>query len=172
MIDKQLILKDLAKNYVYDPDTGYFTRIKKTGSRNCVGYVAGSKRLRDNYIMISLSGKPYNAHRIAWLYMTGEWPKDQIDHINRIKSDNRFSNLRECTAQQNSRNTATSNKNKSGYKCVHWRGLPKKWAAGISVGGEYIELGLFDCRHDAARAYNAKAKEVDSEFCYLNEVPS
>jgi len=171
MTDTVEILKELAKNYSYDPDTGYFTRILKTDPRTQVGDVAGSKRTRDTYVMVCLKRRAYPAHRLAWLLMTGNWPKDQIDHINRIKADNRFCNLRECNAQQNSRNTAPSPHNKSGYKCVHWRGLAKKWAAIICVDGERIELGLFECRHDAARAYNAKAKEVDSEFHYLNEVP-
>jgi len=171
MIDEAILLRELKETYTYNPDNGYFTRIKKSIGKDNVGYIAGSKRKGNNYIGLSVGGKIYNSHRVAWLCMTGSWPKDQIDHINRIKNDNRWCNLRECTALQNSRNKAPSPNNESGYKCVHWKNALKKWSAALWLDGEYVVLGFFDCKHEAARAYNAKVKEIDSEFCYLNEVP-
>lgn len=132
MIDTEEILRELEENYSYDPDTGYFTRIQKTSPHNNIGDIAGYGGMSRYYVVIALKKRSYNAHRLVWLLMTGTWPKDQIDHINRNKRDNRFVNLRECTAQQNSRNTAPSKHNISGYKCVHWRGIHQKWIASFA----------------------------------------
>lgn len=169
---KHELLRELKRTYNYNPDTGFFTRILKTTYRNNIGDIAGENAKDVDYVGVYINKRNYVAHRLAWLYMTGDWPKDQIDHINRIRNDNKWSNLRECTQAQNVRNTASGKKNKSGYKSVHWRAGAKKWMASITFKGELIKLGLFECRHDAARAYNAKAKELDSDFFYLNKVPS
>jgi len=166
------LLRELLKVYSYDPCTGLFTRILKTHHQNNVGDIVGFNAKPNRYVVIRINKKNYNAHRVAWLLMTGEWPKDQIDHINRKRNDNRFTNLRECTPMQNSRNAVTGANNRSGYKSVHWRATPRKWLASITFKGKLIDLGLFECRHEAARAYNKKAKELDSEYYYLNEVPS
>ncbi|MCK9994454.1 MAG: hypothetical protein Dbin4_02974, partial [Alphaproteobacteria bacterium] len=87
----------------YDPDTGVFTRRVQTSSNARVGDVAGCLH-PEGYRHIQIDGKRYAAHRLAWLYMTGEWPTNQLDHLNGVRDDNRWGNLREATHGQNQQN--------------------------------------------------------------------
>jgi len=112
----------------YDPETGLFTwRILRGRNQIKIGDVAGN-RLNTGYVVICYEYQDYLAHRLAWLYMTGEWPKHHIDHINQVRNDNRFINLRESTASQNLANVARNPRNTSGFKGVAldangtWRG--------------------------------------------------
>jgi hypothetical protein len=94
----------------------------------------------------------------------------QVDHINRNKLDNRKNNLRICSRAENRRNTPKNKNNTSGYKGVFYHGQMDKWRAQINYKGKSIYLGLFDSKHEAAKAYNKKAKELHGEFAYLNEI--
>lgn len=140
----------LKSLYHYDPDTGLFTSIKER--RNWKkGRVAGTV---NEYIIIRIDEVGYRAHRLAWLYMTGEFPEAQIDHINGDKLDNRFSNLRPCNTSENSQNILKPRADcKSGYKGVAWRQRNKKFHATIRVKGRGIHLGYFDTAEDAHKAY-------------------
>jgi hypothetical protein len=93
----QQILKERLS---YDPQTGKFLWIKPTVSNIKAGATAGGVNKGHGYHVIRLYGKLYLAHRLAWFYMTGEWPIE-LDHINRIKHDNRWDNLRKATRSQN-----------------------------------------------------------------------
>jgi len=86
----------------YDPDTGRFIW-QNSVRRGWNGKVAGSL-CTGGYIQIIIDGHPYRANRLAWLYMTGEWPQWEVDHKNRIKTDNSWDNLRDITHQENSLN--------------------------------------------------------------------
>ena len=169
---EQNLIAELKRTYDYSPETGYFTRIRKTSPKTNIGDIAGdnSKALFQTYIQISLNGKPYSAHRVAWLLMTGEWPKDQIDHINGNGLDNRLVNLRECNHAQNMRNRHPSPKSKSGYQGVYWRAAYNMWESMIWVGGEFVKLGMFECKHEAAKVYNNKVVELYDEFKYKNVI--
>lgn len=142
----------------YDPETGLFTWIKKRGHKK---NTAGGKRL--GYISIGVGFRLYQAHRLAWLYMTGEWPKF-LDHIDGDRSNNRFSNLRIATASQNAANAKRSATNTSGFKGVTWHKGAKKWMAQIVVREERKYLGLFDRVEDAHQAYVSAAREGFGEF--------
>lgn len=140
----------------YDPETGVFVwkinkgRIKAgtpTGYRHSGGYL----RIKINYVH-------YFAHRLAWLYMYGYWPKHEIDHINRIRNDNRINNLRAVTRQENRLNTSKSVANTSGYVGVTWHKQNRYWAAQITIRGKHMHLGGFDTPEEAHLVY-AKAKE-------------
>jgi hypothetical protein len=141
--------QELKEVLHYDPNTGIFTRLTRKGGQK-IGSVAGHKR-PDGYTQIKIDGKRYLAHRLAWLYMTGNWPSEFIDHIDRNPSNNRFDNLRESTNQENQQNT-----NCKGYS---WNKRHQKWMAQIRVNGKQKNLGYYNKPEEAREAYiKAKAK--------------
>lgn len=150
-----MITQDRLKELLhYDPVTGIFTRNKN---------LAGFKNDR-GYIIIKVDGYPYKAHRLAHLYMTGEWPIDEVDHINGVTDDNRWCNLREAKHCENSRNRKLNKNNKSGYKGVHWLKKQQKWRAVITFEQRKIHLGCYDDPKIAYEAYCEAAKEYHKDF--------
>jgi len=150
----------LKELYEYNPETGEF--VSKLGQKQwAAGRSVGSKKSK--YVMVYVDGKKYRAHRLAWLYMTGNWPTDQIDHMNGNKHDNRFTNLRNATAAQNSQNIwSVRADNASGFKGVAWRERNKKWHATIRLGGRAKHLGYFETASAAHAAYvSAKQQHHD-----------
>ena len=138
---------ELKKLLHYNPETGVFTWLKrKQGARKSC--IAGANH-NCGYISIGINGKRYLSHRLAWLYMTGEWPKDQIDHINHIRNDNRIANLREATNQQNLKNTRISSRNTSGVNGVHWYKGRNKWQVYVKVNQKVKHLGYFTDKFEA-----------------------
>lgn len=162
---------DLSAEYVrslldYDPETGEFRfRIRK-GGRAKVGKIAGSFD-KKKYHRIKIDGHLYLASRIAWLYVTGEWPKALIDHEDRDPSNTRFANLREATYTENARNCRTPRRNTSGYKGVSWHKTRKEWRSYIRVEGKLIHLGAFFSAEEASDAYKAAALEHFGDFANL-----
>lgn len=144
----------------YDATTGdFFWRI--TPSRNTrIGQRAGRVHYKYGYIQISIRGKRYQAHRLAWLYCHGKWPVGQIDHINRIRDDNRIANLRPATRSQNQANRSLQANNTSGFKGVVFHKQIGKWVA--RIGKQHI--GTFDSAYDAATAYAATATRLYGEY--------
>lgn len=130
----------LKELFDYSPGTGEFTRKVSRGNQRA-GSIAGSLR-KDDYICIWVDGKPYYAHQLAFLYMEGYLP-EEVDHINRIRSDNRWVNLKDSSHQENSRNKAA--KSKSGYIGVSWNKQRQKWQVQLrdtnkkKVFGGYFE---------------------------------
>ena len=102
MNQNSLSQKYLREALHYDPDTGIFTWKVATASCVKVGAEAGCVK-NDGYRAIGMGGKSYKAHRLAWLYVHGEWPKEQIDHINHIRTDNRMENLRPASGGENAK---------------------------------------------------------------------
>jgi hypothetical protein len=143
----------------YDSRTGHFYRLRATGGTR-VGEQAGRKTA-DRYRRISINGRSYLASRLAWFYIYGGWPKNEIDHINHDTSDDRIDNLREATRSQNCFNSNLS-KNISGYRGVSHNYA--KWKAIINIGKKRFYLGTFETREEAAEAYNRAAKEMFGEF--------
>ncbi len=152
----------------YEQDTGHFRWKNGRGPRAKTGTIAGRNRF--GYNQIHVCGRRYPAHRLAWLYMTGEWPQNDIDHINRNRSDNRWCNLREATRSQNNMNRGPTKANKSGFKGVSWSKCNSKWIARIKVGKKYKHLGCFTSKEDAANAYNRASEIVHGDFGYSNPV--
>lgn len=142
----------------YDAETGVFTRRIASGTAKA-GDVAGCER-PDGYQYISVDGKQYLAHRLAWLYVHGELPADHTDHIDRDRRNNRISNLRPATVSQNILNSSRSKKNTSGHKGVYWSRVRAKWIAQICVDRKPINLGGFDC----IAAAIAARKAAETEF--------
>jgi hypothetical protein len=140
----------------YDPETGQFTWNAKR--RRCTPGAKAGCRMKNGYDIIRLDDNLYLAHRLAWLYMTGEWPAHQIDHVNGDRADNRFCNLREATNQENAHNRHKLRKNnRSGFAGV--RRENKRWLAEIKVNYKPIRLGLFDTLEEAHEAYKEARKK-------------
>ena len=133
-----LTIEQLKEVLDYNPDTGLFTWIKST-QQTKAGSVAGNKT-NQGYIRISVKRKRYLAHRLAYLYMTGHFPENFIDHINHIRHDNRWTNLRDATSSQNQANQVNPKNNTSGYKGVSWHKSTKKWLAKIGYMNKDIYI--------------------------------
>ena len=141
----------------YNPETGVFVWKQKLNRRMVVGSKAGTVN-SNGYVQIAIDGKKHLAHRLAWLYTYGCWPNKEIDHINRIKTDNRIANLRDVSRAENEWNSGKQVNNTSGYPGVYWDKRRKKWHTRIKVYGKNVHLGLFDTLEAANAAYMA-AKE-------------
>lgn len=135
----------------YDQASGVFTWRIRPSQRTMLGTIAGSIDTH-GYRQIRYRRKMYLAHRLAWLFMTGDWPTMQIDHINGDRLDNRWTNLRQASHSVNSQNRRWPTKrNKSGVLGVFRDGA--KWRACIRVKGKTIGLGTFDSLDAAGNAY-------------------
>lgn len=132
-----LTLDRLRNALDYNAESGIFVRKIRTARYVHVGDVAGWQT-QEGYIIITLDGERYAAHRLAWFYMTCEWPTDQIDHINMAKNDNRWCNLREATRSQNKANIRALITNTSGVKGVSRHG--NGWRASATVAGKFYNL--------------------------------
>lgn len=135
----------------YDPETGIFTWRKSLSPYAPIGRVSGTLKMR-GYVGIRVDKKDYLAHRLAWLYVYGYLPENPIDHINRVKDDNRITNLREVSATCNMRNRGVTRNNTSGVVGVRWRKDKKIWLAYIKVDGKLFELGSYKDKGDAVQA--------------------
>jgi len=139
--EKMISHERLVELLDYDPDTGRFTW-KKNRQRIRQGTIAGAVH-PDDYIYIRIDQSGYRAHRLAWFYVYGAWPTGYLDHINRIRGDNRISNLRDVTSQENVINQGVKRTNKSGYKGVWHDKKNGRWVAHIKVKGRAFRLGTY-----------------------------
>ena len=139
----------------YNPEMGTFTwKISKAPNIQ-PGDIAGTLHTK-GYVHIQIDGKKYRAHRLAWLWMTGEWPKNQIDHLDTVRNNNKWINLREATNTQNRQNQRKANKNNQN-KLLGVSFSCGRWASQIGVDGKNIYLGRFDSPEKAHEVYiNAK----------------
>ena len=155
----------------YDPESGALTwkrrpreHFKNDGAwRYCNNLLAGRSAgsvTPKGYITIHVAGGNYPAHRIAWLIHYGKEPKDQIDHVDQIKSNNALCNLREATNTDNQRNTSLRKNSSSGVTGVTWYRPTGKWLATIRANGKRIHLGYFSNKKDAEAARSAAAEKL------------
>lgn len=144
-------LKELIE---YNPETGEFRRKKslKPWKENA----APGAVHKQGYLVISVDGKKYKAHRLAWFYVTGEWPTAFIDHIDRNRLNNTFSNLRDTTFYGNAQNrSAVTGK----FVGCSYRSKERLWTAQIRANGKNCHLGYFRCETAAHLAY-LKSKKL------------
>ena len=153
----------LQQLYHYDPETGHFTRKFET-VLNKAGTQSGFIR-KDGYIQIEIDKRHYLGHRLAWLYMTGEWPKNEIDHINRIKHDNRYCNLRDVRRYINSLNKNIPKNNTSGHTGIKWEKKSNKWQVKFQMDNKIYNLGSFYDLEIALQVKEAKVKELLYNEC-------
>ena len=140
----QARLKELVS---YDATTGEFTRLVGKGA----GKPAGTKNKYREYVYLRVDGKRYMAHRVAWLYVYGTWPTNDLDHINQVKYDNRISNLREVTKSENQHNVKKYKSNTSGVTGVYLSPVGK-WVAQVTQFGVVNYLGSYDTIEEATVA--------------------
>ena len=151
---------ELKRIWHYDPDAGFFTRLVAFANQTKIGDIANAHD-GHGYILIGIAGKRYKAHRLAFLYMTGSFPANDVDHINGIRDDNRWVNLRDATQTINSQNLRKPRENnKSGYLGVFWHKASGKWGAAITINSKGIHLGLFTVKEEAAARYLEKKREL------------
>ena len=153
-------LKELL---AYDPATGVFVWRVNRGELASKDSIAGGVGAH-GYIAIEVDCRPHRAHRLAWLYVTGELPDGQIDHINGVRTDNRFANLREATPAENARNCKLPSTSKSGIKGVSKDPQSAKWCAHIHVNNRKINLGRFVRIEDAQSAYASASRKYHKDF--------
>lgn len=162
----ELTQKGLKEVLNYDPITGIFTWGISNSNRVKVGDFTGTLR-NDGYIAIGVIGRSYLAHRLAWLYMTGEMPTYFIDHINGNRADNRFCNLREATNQQNMQNLIKpQERSTTGFLGVSFDKPNRKYVAKIRINGKNRHLGSFATPEEASVAYLSE-KRKHHEFCTI-----
>lgn len=147
-------LAAIAKLVRYDAETGAFTALD--------GRPLGARQSR-GYINISIGGHKALAHRLAWFSMTGQDPS-HIDHINRVRVDNRWSNLRQADAGLNQCNRSVARNNTSGVPGVALDRHGRKWQAYIKRFGKRVHLGVFEVFDDAVAARKAAEARVFGEF--------
>lgn len=160
MSDHQKIYADMLRSLLaYDAETGVFTWRARTSNRIKVGDVAGAKS-KDGYVLIRLNGTLYKAHRLAWLYVYGEWPDAEVDHINGDPGDNRICNLREATRKQNMENVKLSSSNSTGFRGVTFNKRLQKYKATMRHHTQTLNLGHFETVEEAAEVVAAKRTEL------------
>lgn len=142
----------------YDPQTGLFAwRNRPCG--HCQTKPVGYKH-KSGYIVVMLDKVNYRAHRLAMLYVNKQWPDDMVDHINGIKHDNRFSNLRIVSRSGNGQNQRRARDgNQSGMLGAHKHGK-SGWRSSIVINGEVTRLGTFRSPEEAHQAYLAAKREI------------
>ena len=154
-----LTAERLRKTLRYDPETGLFNRINNGRPIGRVSWCG--------YIDIDLFERQYRAHRLAWLYMTGQWPNGVIDHIDGDRQNNAFSNLREATREQNSFNAVPRRPKSSnlprGVRQCH---KAVSYQAEISKQGKKIHLGSYKTPEEASEVYQLAAELLHGEFAY------
>jgi hypothetical protein len=156
---KQLDQKTLKDILDYNSDTGIFSwKIDPISGPKRQGNIAGTIT-KKGYRRILINRQPYMAHRLAFLYMTGNWPTTDMD-----KDNNSWKNIREATGSQNCANQIRRKNNKSGFKGVHWNKQAGRWQASISVSRKQIYLGLYDDPEDAHKVYVDQMTKLQPEF--------
>jgi HNH endonuclease len=154
----------------YDPETGEFRWLPRPGvptfNARLAGKVATGAVNEKGYVQIEIDGKRYRAHRLAHLWMTGEWPPASIDHMERNRADNRWSKLRPANRSQQAANQGLNTRNRSGVKGVFLdkeRGL---WRAIIEVNGREHYLGRYADFEKAVTARREAEVRIFGAFAY------
>lgn len=140
-------LQDL---FDYNAITGDLIRKCRKGSASN-GSIAGNL-MPQGYLRTTVDNCSYLNHRLVWLYVYGYFPENDLDHINRNKSDNRIENLREVSVSCNLRNRGNQKNNTSGVKGVSWHKMGNSWKATISINSKCVYLGLFKTFEEAVQA--------------------
>lgn len=156
----------IRKLFNYNPDTGALTWALDLGKHRA-GQSAVTARYRKTWgdfsAAVNVFGSSFQANRIVWAHVTGEFPVDEIDHKNRDRRDNRWHNLRRADRGQNQANTGLYSNNRARVRGVH-KTTKGRWRAMISVNGKNRHLGYFDTSDAAHTAWRSAARQAHGEF--------
>lgn len=156
-----LTAERLREILLYNPETGewrWLVGCKRVKAGDLAGWTDGG------YTRIAIDGSTYRSSRLAWLYMTGEWPPVRVDHEDTDRANNRWLNLRLATPKQNAANRRCHSNNALGVKGVNYVARVGKFRAQIYVDKRQVHLGYFATVEAASAAYAKKAQEVFGEF--------
>ena len=148
----------LKESFAYNPETGLFTRIKK--GNKPIGHVSGVVDTSTGYVRLGIGNKVFHAHRLAVLYMTGNYPEKhiEVDHINRNRSDNRWENLRITDSTGNNMNLSKRKDNTSGHTGISY--INNKFWARIQLRRKTINLGYYATLEEAVEARQFAEKQL------------
>jgi hypothetical protein len=159
-----LTAEHLRRVLLYDPHTGLWKwREGGKGRPKEPDWWPGTL-IAKGYLSIAIGRLGYYAHRLAFLYMTGAWPKHQADHVDGDRSNNRWANLREATGRQNKYNTGVRRTNTTGFRGVFRHNQTGSFVARIKVGDKRVSLGSYASAEEASAVYEAAAREHFGEF--------
>lgn len=162
--EHELTAEELRAALDYDPETGRFSWRSPTSFKMRPGDPAGY--MAQGYVRIRVKYRKYLAHRLAWLYVHGEWPKGMLDHANRNPADNRIENLRQANFSTNAANAVFS-KVSTLPRGVRKAATEGRWMAQIKVNGKVRHLGTYGSQQEAAEAYRKGAIEAFGEFAMV-----
>lgn len=152
----------------YNEQTGDFTWLEARGNRS-VGSKAWTKT-KKGYLQLRIDEKYHLAHRLAWMYVHGDFPESALDHMNLDRCDNRIANLRLATASQNQYNTGIRSDSTTGVKGVSFHKASRRYRAAITSRGETTILGYFATIAEAAKAYAAAADRIHGDFARARRI--
>lgn len=154
----------------YNAETGEF-RWRKPNKLSLAGVEAGTitePRGATRYRRLNIDGTLYYAHRLAWLYVHGEWPAHVVDHVNRNGLDNRINNLRMARQVENAANQKRRKDNESGCRGVSWCSHTQKWRAQLQHNKRFVNIGRFDTKEAARAAYLEAAKNAFGDYLLVD----
>jgi len=161
MVKRTLTQEELKEMFEYNPQSGIFTSKVKQGKLKAGRVVGTTDKTR--YLFTHIKGKKYSLHRLAFLYMTGSFPKHSVDHLNRVRDDNRWENLRDVDQSVNMRNRTINSNNKAGVKGVFYDNHYGRWMSRITdTDGKRISK-CFKSKEDATKWRITKEKEFGYE---------
>jgi hypothetical protein len=149
---------------MYDPYTGLFKWRESGKGRPKVPDWWPGQKTHWGYFVIAINRLQFFTHRLAFLYMMGRGPQEDVDHIDGDRANNRWGNLREATGSQNKYNTGLRGHNTTGFRGVFRHNQTGKWVARIKAGEQRVNLGSFPTPEEASKAYEAAAKEAFGEY--------
>lgn len=153
-MDQQLTQQELALVLRYEPTSGTFTRIAN-------GKLVGSPSA-NGYLRCRVNGRFYFLHRLAFLAMTGSFPPEDVDHIDGVRANNAWSNLRAASRGGNCQNRSAVTTAKSGVRNVYWNAKSQRWQVKVTLGGRSKSFGYFATVAEAAPVAKAAKAALHS----------
>lgn len=164
-VDCPITHEQLCALVKYDLETGLFYWLVN-GRNFKAGDQAGHYNPANGYVRIAFKKDSYYAHQLAVFYVTGEWPKEEVDHDDLDGQNNSWENLRPATHTENCWNSSPRSHNSTGYKGVHKR--KRDFVARITANGKIKHIGSFSDPIEAAHAYDAQAIKLHGQFARIN----